>query len=66
MSKQSYAGELAILEVGTAATSTMSGCEKYGMTWGCDIDCPTLRAGNCELKYDVNKELWAEAQADNQ
>jgi hypothetical protein len=38
----------------------MSGCERYGMTWGCDIDCPVLREGKCELKDTENKELYAE------
>lgn len=32
----------------------MSDCERYGMTWGCDIDCPVLRAGKCKLK-DTDK-----------
>lgn len=36
----------------------MSGCERYGMTWGCDIDCPVLRSGNCELKDTDNKDLY--------
>lgn len=42
----------------------MSACYTYGMNWGCDIDCPVLRAGECELKDDDNKELWAEVQAE--
>ena len=40
---------------------SMSGCERYGMTWGCDIDCPVLNAGECELKDDENKELYEQA-----
>lgn len=35
----------------------MNDCERYGMTWGCDIDCPVLRAGKCELAEDENKAL---------
>lgn len=38
----------------------MTGCERYGMTWGCDIDCPVLQSGNCELKDSENKELYQE------
>jgi len=38
----------------------MSACERYGMTWGCDIDCPVLRTGNCKLKDSDNKELYEE------
>jgi hypothetical protein len=38
----------------------MTECERYGMTWGCDIDCPVLRNGKCELKDTDNKELYNE------
>lgn len=38
----------------------MNDCERYGMTWGCDIDCPVLQAGKCELKDFENKELYQE------
>ena len=38
----------------------MTDCERYGMTWGCDIDCPVLQRGECELKDDENKELYQE------
>jgi hypothetical protein len=38
----------------------MTECERYGMTWGCDIDCPVLRDGRCELKDSDNKELYDE------
>lgn len=37
---------------------SMSACERYGMTWGCDIDCPVLQAGKCELKDTDNKDLY--------
>ena len=33
-------------------------CTNYGITFGCDINCPVLRLGNCELKDDENKELY--------
>ena len=36
----------------------MTDCERYGMSYGCDIDCPVLQAGNCELKETDNKELY--------
>ena len=42
----------------------MSDCEHYGMSWGCDTECPVLRAGKCEIKDDINKELWLEVQAE--
>ena len=39
----------------------MSDCYKYGMTYGCDVDCPVLKSGNCELQDTDNKELYKEA-----
>ena len=36
----------------------MTSCETYGMTWGCDTDCPVLVSGNCDLMHSENKELW--------
>ena len=36
----------------------MTDCENYGMTWGCDVDCPALRRGECELQDSENKELY--------
>jgi hypothetical protein len=38
----------------------MTECENYGITWGCDIDCPVLQAGNCELKNSDNAKLYKE------
>lgn len=36
----------------------MTDCEKYGMAYGCDVDCPVLRDGKCQLKETENKHLW--------
>ena len=33
-------------------------CERYGMTWGCDTDCPVLQAHKCELKYTDNRHIY--------
>jgi hypothetical protein len=35
----------------------MNDCERYGMTWGCDADCPVFCAGKCELQKE-NEELF--------
>jgi len=35
-----------------------NGCEQYGIVHGCDINCPVLQDGKCELKYSDNKELY--------
>lgn len=64
MSKTDFSSELAVRDLGVTASSVMTGCEKYGMTYGCDTDCPVLRAGQCELKDDVNKELWGDVKND--
>lgn len=37
-----------ISELGSHAFLGMNACEKYGMTWGCDEDCPVLNEGKCE------------------
>mgnify|MGYP006921387271 CR=1 FL=1 len=43
----------------------MNACERYGMTWGCDTDCPVLRDGKCELKDNENKGIWEQIQNEN-
>lgn len=35
-------------------------CFNYGITYGCNIDCPVLIAGECELQENENKELYLE------
>lgn len=35
----------------------MTKCEIYGMTWGCDKDCPAFQRGECELQEEVEKQL---------
>ena len=39
----------------------MTGCEIYGMAWGCDEDCPVLLSSECELQDTENKELYKAA-----
>lgn len=49
-----------ITELDNRLPKGMSDCERYGMTWGCDIGCPVLQRGECELKDSDNKELYQE------
>lgn len=38
----------------------LTDCESYGMTWGCDKDCPTFKSGICEVcseDFQVFKNL---------
>lgn len=38
----------ALAETGSHAFLGMSECERYGMTWGCDEDCPVYQRGECK------------------
>lgn len=44
--KIGFANTLA--ETGSRAFLGMTECEKYGMTWGCDEDCPVYQRGECK------------------
>lgn len=63
--KTDFANTITEWDLGVTASSVMTDCEKYGMTWGCNVDCPVLRAGNCELKDSDNKELYEEYLSEN-
>ena len=63
--KISFANELAHRDLGTTAASIMTDCERYGMSYGCDVDCPVLLAGECELQGNENKELYKEAMIEH-
>lgn len=44
-------------EYGKHGVKGMTECEKYGMTWGCDEDCPVLKEGKCEYWKTVEEFL---------
>lgn len=46
--KQEFANETAIRGLGKTAASVMTDCEKYGMCYGCDQNCPVLISGKCD------------------
>ncbi|AFR35870.1 hypothetical protein [Riemerella anatipestifer] len=52
MSKQEFANSLSDL----GGTPPMSECMRYGMTWGCDTDCPVLQRGKCHLVEEGEPE----------
>jgi hypothetical protein len=61
--KINFAGELAYQGLGVTAYSIMTDCEKFGMTYGCQEDCPQLERGECEIYKNVetyNKEVNGE------
>lgn len=35
----------------------MTECERYGITWGCDKDCPVFQRKECELQEEIEKRL---------
>lgn len=39
----------AIIENDNNMPKGLSECEKYGMTWGCDNECPVFQRGECDL-----------------
>jgi len=47
-----YKAEFAntINEIGTHANLSANECERYGMTWGCDENCPVFRCGKCKME----------------
>jgi hypothetical protein len=61
MGKLEFAKAITEQDLGVTASSVMSDCYKYGMTYGCDVECPVLKSGNCELQDTDNKELYKEA-----
>lgn len=52
--KQSFANTLSDLSGGGHLGNE---CERYGMTWGCDTDCPVLRRGQCSAVKDGNEDV---------
>lgn len=61
MSKIAFATTIVEMDLGVTASSVTDDCFKYGITFGCDVDCPVLISGNCKLKDDENKDLHKEA-----
>lgn len=54
MSDFGFANTIAELALGETAASVMTDCEKYGMMYGCNGDCPQLLDGNCEIEKDYD------------
>lgn len=38
----------------------MDDCMKYGLVFGCNVNCPVLISGECELMHDENAKLYKE------
>ena len=35
----------------------MTECERYGITWGCDEDCPVFQRKECELQEENDRQF---------
>ena len=46
-----------INELGSHTSLIATECEKYGMTWGCNEDCPVLNEGRCQSYSSVDEYL---------
>lgn len=58
MSNMAFARTICEIDLGSTASSVMSDCFKYGMSYGCNERCPVLISGKCDLQDDENKELY--------
>jgi len=47
--KQNFANTIVELDLSVTAVSIMTDCEKFGMTYGCQEDCPQLLRGECGI-----------------
>ena len=41
-----------------SATKYANECYKFGMTWGCQLDCPVFKLGDCQDVYIENIEQF--------
>lgn len=39
----------AISELGSSSNLSANECERFGMTWGCQPDCPVFERGDCKI-----------------
>ena len=39
-------------ELNDGIAKTGDECFNYGITWGCDMDCPVFQRGECELQKE--------------
>jgi hypothetical protein len=56
--KMMFADTITEMDLGAMASSVMSDCEKFGMTWGCRSDCPIFKAGKCKEVFFENIETF--------
>jgi len=62
MSDTAFARTITEVDVGAMGSSALGECGRYGMTYGCNEDCPVLLRGECELQDSENAELYKRAK----
>lgn len=45
--------------------SNMNECERYGIVWGCDEDCPVYQEGTCKLQEENRKMFLKNGERGN-
>ena len=56
--KMNLANSLCYADKGLSYAN-MTECERYGITWGCDKDCPVYKRKECEIQEE-NKIRFGE------
>lgn len=56
--KMTFANTATEIDLGAMASSVMTDCEKFGMTWGCRHDCPVFTIGKCKDVFFENIETF--------
>lgn len=47
-----------INELGSHTNLSANECERFGMTWGCSIECPVFERGECKDCFYENLESF--------
>ena len=54
---RNYENGITILdELINGGNPVMTDCERYGMSFGCSVDCPVYQAGKCEIKDEIKED----------
>ena len=59
--KVGFANEMSTQSLGNNGLG-MNECMKFGMTWGCQPDCPVFERGECE-RQEEQAEIFAEEES---
>lgn len=54
--KTAFANSICSYDEGLSYAN-MTECERYGITWGCDKDCPVFQRKECELQKENERQF---------